>query len=49
MNNRVGQALAKVTYQLKLTNFLCKVQVFIFIDVRLKFRYKPTDSNDFID
>ena len=29
--------------------FSCKIQVWIFLDVILKFRYKPTSSNDFID
>ena len=29
--------------------FSCKVQVWIFLDVILKFHYKPTSSNDFID
>ena len=29
--------------------FSCKVKAMIFIDVTLKFRYKPIISNDFID
>ena len=52
MNIRVDWAGAKNTYRFKLSNFSTQdtyVQVWIFIDIILQFRYKPTSSNDFND
>ena len=48
MNSRVDQALAKFFTGKICPIFPCKVKVMIFIDVTLKFRYKPIISNDFI-
>ena len=49
VNSRVDQACAKVLYRLNFFNFFMQGTSFIFIDVTLKFRYKPIGSNDFID
>ena len=49
MNNRVDKGRAKVTYRLKFSNFIMQGTSMDILDVILKFRYKPTSNNDFID
>ena len=49
MNSRVDQALAKFFTVEFFGFFIMQIKVMIFIDVTLKFRYKPIISNDFIN